>query len=1034
MLDLPSLRDLQPRRYGLASWSDHVPFAFDIVAAQRPDLLVELGTHSGESFFAFCQAVREQGRSTQCYAVDTWQGDHQAGFYGAEVLADVTAHRREMGYEGFSHLVRKTFDAAAVQFAPDSIDLLHLDGLHTYEAVRHDFETWLPLVRPGGIVLLHDVSERHEDFGVWRLWEEIVARTPESFEFTHCHGLGVWRKPGGPAPGALLQSLFAGGQAELWRLYYQAAADRLRLPALLREASAAAEVKGELDRTRHERNVVAAAADAAQARHETALEAARIQQEAAARRFAALVRKLEFQEDEIGRWRAELAASAGRVRSMQESLSWKATLPFRALSRLTNRRQVPVEATPEARASVDLPHTWHLLAGITRFRGWCLSGTGAAPARVRIRYRGAFFPATLHPRPDVAEAFALSPVAYVCGFEVDLPLEPGRARVSVEARFAPSHKWQQVFRRRARVTGAQLTLAASTYRPWLHRYERFEREALVAIRERLEGLKDPPLLSVLMPTCEPPLPWLRRAILSVQGQSYPHWELCIADDASRDPGVRELVEEFVQAEPRIRFIARPERGNISHATNSALGLASGSWVTFLDHDDELHPAALAEVALTIAARPGVRLIYTDEDKVDARQRRFDPYFKPDWNPELLRGQNYLCHLTAIQTDAVRALGGLRAGVEGCQDWDLALRITERLAPEEIHHIPRVLYHWRAIPGSTALSQDQKSGIAEAAARTLREHLGRTGETTSQLIPVSGGHWRIRRAVPLPEPLVSIIIPTRDALGILRLCLESVLARSTYRRFEIVVVDNDSKEPATLDWLQEIVRLDPRVQVRPHAGPFNYAALHNAIVPGVAGEFVCLLNNDIEVISPEWLDEMVACAAAPGVGVVGAKLLYPDGTIQHAGVVLGIGGVAGHAFKHFPGQAHGQMNRLQLAQNYSAVTAACMVFRKERWAEAGGMDEKNLAIAFNDVDFCLRVRAAGYRNLWTPAATLVHHESLTRGHEDSPDKVMRFKRETQWMRERWGADLDADPAYNPNLSIVHEDFSLAEPPRAWRNAR
>lgn len=588
-----------------------------------------------------------------------------------------------------------------------------------------------------------------------------------------------------------------------------------------------------------------------------------------------------------------------------------------------------------------------------------------------------------------------------------------------------------VRRREART--AELAQAAAQRHPgneayyaWVQRYDRPSPPAT----ERPLSAGGPgfvPLISVLMPVYNAPERWLRQAIESVIAQRFPDWELCIADDASPAPHVSVVLAEYARRDPRIRVVRRETNGHISAASNSALELASGEFVALLDHDDELPPHALACVAERIRAQPGVRVIYTDEDKIDEDGVRFCPHFKPDWNPDLLTSQNYLSHLVVYRTADARAVGGFRPGLEGSQDWDLALRITERTRAEDIAHIPRVLYHWRAIEGSTALHSGEKTYHVEAARRALAEHFQRRGRSVT-LQPVRGDHWRVRHALPAALPLVSLVIPTRNRRDLLELCVGSLFARTTYPRYEIVVADNDSDDPE-LAACYERWAATGRFRVVPCPGPFNFSAIVNRAVAEVCGELVGLLNNDLEAINGDWLDEMAAHALRPEIGCVGARLYYPNDTLQHAGVITGLGGVAGHAFKHFPRDHPGNPQfRPHLAHNVSAVTAACLVLRRELFHAAGGFDEKNLRVAFNDVDFCLRVEALGVRNLYTPFAEFYHHESASRGHENSPEKIERFRSEIEWIKSRWGDRLLRDPAYNPNLTLDREDFSLAEPPR------
>ena len=546
------------------------------------------------------------------------------------------------------------------------------------------------------------------------------------------------------------------------------------------------------------------------------------------------------------------------------------------------------------------------------------------------------------------------------------------------------------------------------YREWCARFDTLSDADRAAIRARCEKLQT--RFSVVMPVYETPEPLLRKAIDSVRRQLYPRWELCIADDASKAPHVRRVLEEAMRDDARIKVTFREQNGHISAASNSALTLASGDWVALLDHDDELAEHALYMMAEEIAAHPDADLVYSDEDKIDHGGRRFDPHLKPDWNPDLFWSQNYLAHLCVLRRSRVVEVGGFREGFEGSQDYDLYLR-----AGQHVRHVPFVLYHWRAIEGSTAQAASAKSYAQAAGERALRDKLGL--EIAAGPFPTT---YRVRW--PAPSPLVTLVIPTRDQCAVLRNCIESIRRTTAYRNYELIVVDNQSRDRETLAYLSSL-----DAKVLRYDQPFNFSAINNLGVREARGEVVGLLNNDLEAIEPDWLGEMVAQAMRPEIGAVGARLLYPDRTLQHGGIILGIGGVAGHAHKYSSEADPGYFSRAQLVQDVSAVTAACLLVRHDTYLRAGGLDE-GLAVAFNDVDFCLRVRALGLRNLWTPFATLLHHESRTRGPENTPAKRARFRREKAVMHERWADALRADPAYSPNLTLESEDFSLAWPPR------
>ena len=564
------------------------------------------------------------------------------------------------------------------------------------------------------------------------------------------------------------------------------------------------------------------------------------------------------------------------------------------------------------------------------------------------------------------------------------------------------------------------------YRNWVETYDTLSDTDRSLIRRHIDTLSRRPLISVVMPVYNTAESYLRDAIESVRRQLYPHWELCIADDGSSEPHVRRVLEEYREGDSRIAVMYRTHNGHISAATNSATTLATGEFVALLDHDDELAEHALYMVAVELEAHPAAEILYSDVDKLTADGRRFDPYFKPDWNPDLFLAQNLVSHLCVCRTARLRELGGFDPEYNGAQDWDLTMRIAERVPAAHIRHIPSILYHWRAVPGSTALAMSEKSYVSAAHHRALAVHFGRRGERV-EILPVAGHCWRIRYPLPEPAPLVSVIIPTRDRVALLRRCIASLRDCTVYPRLELVVIDNRSVAPATLAYLAELAHA-PDVTLLRYDAPFNSSAIANLGARHARGQVLALLNDDLEATSADWLEEMVSQACRREVGAVGAMLYYPNDTIQHAGVVLGLGahGVAAHAYAFRPRGYADQTGRALLSQTVSAVAAACLVVRREVFEEVNGFDE-TLTTAYNDVDLCLRIRERGYRNLWTPYAELYHHTSGS-GSEDTPAKR---KSEAEYMRWRWDGSLRNDPAYNPNLSLDGESFTLAFPPRARR---
>jgi len=448
------------------------------------------------------------------------------------------------------------------------------------------------------------------------------------------------------------------------------------------------------------------------------------------------------------------------------------------------------------------------------------------------------------------------------------------------------------------------------------------------------------------------------------------------------------------------------------------------YVVFLDHDDTLSQNALYEMVKKLNENRQLKLIYSDEDKIDEEDHRYDPHFKSAWNPEMFYSQNYISHLTFLEKKLVDNVGGFRKGYEGSQDYDLLLRIIEKLKGDEIGRVEKILYHWRAIKGSTALSANEKNYAHEAGLKALQDYFSKKNENIDVVSGILPNTYKINYPIPKDAPLVSLLIPTRDGYDILSQCIESILEKTLYPNYEILILDNETTCQKTLNYFEELKKND-KIKILEYHKAFNYSAINNFAVKYAKGEFVGLINNDVEIISKNWLSEMMQYAIQSNIGAVGAKLYYENDTIQHAGVVLGIGGVAGHSHKYFQKSEHGYFSRLKIVQNYSAVTGACLVVRKKLYNEVGGLDEKNLTVAFNDVDFCLKLLEKGYMNIWTPYAELYHHESISRGAEDNPIKIKRFQAEIDFMQNRWGDVLVNDKYYNKNLTKVFENFNLDE---------
>lgn len=551
------------------------------------------------------------------------------------------------------------------------------------------------------------------------------------------------------------------------------------------------------------------------------------------------------------------------------------------------------------------------------------------------------------------------------------------------------------------------------YQVWLQNNLLDEKER-VAIEHEISRFEHRPKISIVMPVHNTQEEWLRSAIESVLGQYYTNWELCIADDASTNESVSRTLEEYATKDPRIRVTYLKERRGISCASNEALGLARGEFVGFLDHDDELTRDALFEVAKLLNQHPSFDLVYSDEDKLSLDGRRVEPFFKPDWSPDLLMSMNYISHFTIIRKQLVDKIGGFRLGYEGSQDYDLILRVTE--LTDKIAHIPKPLYSWRKVPGSAAAAVEAKPYARESTKAALQDTLNRRG-LKGQVTDGFGGYYHVKYEIE-GSPLISIIIPTKDRVDLLKRCIDSIESSSTYKNLEIIVVDNLSTDPETLEYLGNL-----RHTVLKFDEPFNFSRINNLAVKHAGGEHLVFLNNDTEVVQAQWLEAMLTHSRRPEVGIVGALLLYPSkghtyaGKIQHAGVILGIGGVAGHAFKYLAPEAANYFNLHRVVRNYSAVTAACAMIRRSVFEEVGGFDEK-LKVAFGDIDLCLRVTQRGYRIVYTPYAQLYHYECATRGslHPSEDDSYMTV----EWSH----ALIQGDPYYNRNLTHLREDFSIA----------
>ncbi len=529
-----------------------------------------------------------------------------------------------------------------------------------------------------------------------------------------------------------------------------------------------------------------------------------------------------------------------------------------------------------------------------------------------------------------------------------------------------------------------------------------------------------PKISIITPVYNVAPEYLDKCIESVLNQWYINWELCLYDDFSSKPETIACLQKWIDTDPRIKIGFGKENQHISLASNEAIKMADGEFIALLDNDDELSENALLEVVRALNDNPEIDFIYSDEDFITPEGRYFQPHFKTDFNLSLLLSHNYITHFAVIRRNIGDKINWFRKGYEGAQDHDLFLRIIERT--RKIYHIPKILYHWRQSNTSTSLNYNEKSYADKAARKTLTDYATRNNIEMELLDGPGLGVYRFKRKI-ITNGKVSIIVPFKDQISYLKDCISSIIEKGGYPNWELLLISNNSENKETFTYLEKIKNSDHRIKVFEYNVPFNFSAINNWAIEQCEGEYILLLNNDIKAISDGWLNAMVEHIQLENVGIVGAKLLYSDDTIQHAGVIIGIQGVAGHSHKFCPDHSVGYFYRPVVIQELSAVTGACLLTKKDLWKKVGGLDETNLKIAFNDIDYCLKIRSLGYDVVYTPYAKLYHYESKSRGVEDTPEKQKRFYGESKFMIEKWKTNRIPDPFYNVNLTLKSEDFKI-----------
>jgi GT2 family glycosyltransferase len=1051
--------------------------------ALRPKMFVELGTHAGFSYLAFCQAIQQLDLPTRCFAVDTWEGDEHAGFYGNEIFSALNTINEE-NYSTFSRLVRSRFDEALSYFPDGEIDLLHIDGRHTYDDALEDFTTWQPKLSDRAVVLFHDTNVRERNFGVWRLWKELSTQYP-SFEFFHCHGLGVLGV-GKALPDAVRPLLESNAEeaATLRATYARLGAAVSRQAVLEHARQEIGQRDGQINRLQQELNALPLQdaeskageisdlqqelasltsqvedlrQQVAKEKDEAAAFAARLtdsdaQREALHAQLAASDEQRQALDAELDNLRREarhrsqaqeaLERSVAQMR--QEMAERDRKLRNQSNSLLQQTRRAEELARGKQDVEHSLAHLQHEIAQLSAERAsllqqvsliehstfWRASrplrqGLSHVPAGVRLTARrvakAMWWASTPHRMPARVRFLKERRLSGISIAQpeptqvIEAPLPALNAPPVVqEIAFVPSTESGQAD------TDVQFASASGTYRfqnP-TGGYTYIPPRRPDDLEKRIRQLTRSVLFSIVVPVYNTPLDLLARLIASVKAQWYPSWELIFVDDASPNEAVRATLSSL--RDPRIRTIFSDTNRGISDTTNIGLNAAQGEYVVFLDHDDELTVDCLYELALCIE-RDDPDFVYSDEDKIAPDGSFTQPFFKPDWSPDTMMSTMFTCHVMCVRRSLLEVVGGLRKEFDGAQDYDFVLRLVEHT--KRISHLPKVLYHWRIIPASIAADLNAKPYAIDAARLAREAALKRRG-LQGILEPVAQmpGYFRVRYNM-IGTPLVSIIIPSKNNAAVLRRCVESIQDLSTYRNFEIVIMDNGSTHVDAVRTLRYFAAQDG-IRVVPHNQPFNYSELNNIGVRHSQGDILLFLNDDTEVLSPDWLERMVGYAQLDHVGAVGAKLLYPNTRrVQHNGV-LNLAAGPGHAFIHDDADSPGYFMRNLLEWNWLAVTGACLMVERRKFETVGGFDEK-LPIAYNDVKLCFDLIDHGYYNVVCPVVELTHHESLTRGADElTPEKRARCMRDMELLYRLSPHHFMRDPFHNPNLHPSSVHFGLA----------
>lgn len=950
-----------------SAWTNHIPFAFWLVDVFRPKTIVELGTHRGASYFSMCQAVKRLGFSTKCFAVDTWKGDCQAGYYSEEVYRDV-AEWNDKHFSAFSRLVRSTFDEALQHFADASIDLLHIDGLHTYEAVRHDFDAWLPKLSDNAVVLFHDTNVHENNFGVFALWRE-VTKERLHFEFLHGHGLGVLGLGHDyPAP---LKYLFNAGRDGA--LTYQI---RDSFASLGRAASFQYD-NGVLGLQVAELRRVISESDNKLADQTAVMQELERAKSGSQNSLADNLEKINQLENGMRERNNKLATQTIAIQELQNSLTEK----LGKISHLENMAREKDAVISEFRRPTFL---LKLAAAIRH--------PFSSKRRKMFRH-----------------------VRVVSDEHVLLP------RTDLKLKLRALWRYPLNSSRRKRYRSIELQMLSSTEGLDFDPHDPIESNPIIAARRKIllqdialrfkaqniTTIEGGPLISIIVPVYKTPIDILRCMIESVERQNYSSWELCIVDDGSIDAEIETMLRAAAKRDSRIKIELSNENGGISSASNKAIELATGEYIALLDHDDELTSDALAEVGKAIDADPDCDIIYSDECRIMENGSLHEIFAKPDWSPLLMLACMYMGHLTVYRKSLVQALGGFRSEFDFSQDYDLALRATEKTV--RIRHIPKILYGWRAIPRSAAAGSKGHARTSNIAA--LQDAVNRRGWSgRAEALPASN---HIVWSSNVLDALVTIIIPS-DNLSHIKSTLQSLITTTTYENWEAIVVTN-SGLISTMSRENQL----KHVRYAPYDEPFNFSRKCNVGARHARGKYLVFFNDDVRVLTIKWLEHLVEILDIEGTGAVSPKLLYENDTIQYAGMITGVRRLIGTAFHTLPAETHKYFNFAQSLREVSLLSGACLAVKAATFAEVGGFNEIETPIYHSDVDLCLKIRALNLSCVYTPYAMLRHfgHSSLRR----TENKRVPKDKSTIYLLKQWPRQIANDPFFTKQMrELLYHD--------------